>query len=180
MRILILVVIVSAIAGFSAGSSAQETPNFSGAWKAGFAAADSGSRVGVSVGSGWGESFTLIQEENSLTVERVIYLPRDYQPTLKFRYSLDGSESRNTLLMGRGTQEVYSTASWDEQELVITTTYDIANDLNDETTSCVVVQTLSLIKPRQAVGEASLVIETERCGILGGIPSTTRTVYVKN
>jgi hypothetical protein len=109
-----------------------------------------------------------------------LYRPRDYQPTLKFRYVLDGSESRNTIVMGRGLQVQRSTASWENGKLIITMLYDVLDAGSTDPITCEVTQTLSLQKPRQAVGEVSLVIETTRCGILGGLPSTTRTVYTKN
>jgi hypothetical protein len=162
------------------GLSAQEKPNFTGNWKvpelpAAPGAEGDGPRV--SLGSGWGESFTLIQDSDVLTVERVLYRPRDYQPTMKLRYALDGSESRNTLMMGRGLQVQESTASWESDKLVITTVHTVTDVEERRTVRCEVTQSLSLQPPRQAVGESSLVIETRRCGVLGGLPSTTRTVY---
>jgi len=115
-----------------------------------------------------------------LTVERVLYRPRDYQPTLKLRYALDGSESRNTFLMGRGLQVQVSTAAWDTDELVITMVHTVPDVEEGKTVRCEVTQTLSLQPPQQAVGESTLVIETTRCGVLGGLPSTTETVYKRN
>jgi hypothetical protein len=132
------------------------------------------------LGNGWGDSFTIIQESNLLTVERVLYRPRDYQPTLKFRYALDGAESRNTIMMGRGMQVQVSTAAWENDKLIITTVYDVSDAGEGSSVRCEVTQALSLQRPRQAAGESSLVIETARCGVLGGLPSTTRTVYTKN
>jgi hypothetical protein len=170
-----------ATACFVAGLSAQQTPNFSGAWSGpppGPPAQSGGPRA--SVGNGWGESFTIVQHSGTLTVERVLYRPRDYQPTLKFRYALDGSESRNTIAMGRGLQVQRSTAKWEGEKLVLTTLYDVSDADEGRSVTCEVTQTLSLSRPRQAVGEVSLVVETRRCGILGGLPSTTRTVYTKN
>jgi hypothetical protein len=181
MRRSILGLTVLATASFIVGLSAQQTPNFSGVWSGpppGPPARSGGPRA--SLGNGWGESFTIIQHSDTLTVERVLYRPRDYQPTLKFRYALDGSESHNTILMGRGMQVQRSTAAWDGDMLVLTMSYDVLDADRGETVTCEVTQTLSLQRPRQAVGEVSLVIETTRCGILGGLPSTTRTVYTKN
>lgn len=172
---------VLATACFVVGMSAQQTPNFSGAWSGPppLPPAQSGGPR-ASLGNGWGESFTILQHSDTLTVERVLYRPRDYQPTLKFRYALDGSESHNTILMGRGIQVQRSTAAWEGEKLVLTMLYDVSGADGGETVMCEVTQTLSLQRPRQAVGETSLVIETRRCGILGGLPSTTRTVYTKN
>jgi len=132
------------------------------------------------LGNGWGNSFTLIQQANLLIVERVLYRPRDAQPILKFRYALDGSESQNTILMGRGMQVQRSTAAWDSDRLTIAMVYDIPEADVGEATRCEVTQTLSLQTPGQAAGEASLIIETTRCGVLGGLQSTTRSVYTKN
>jgi hypothetical protein len=134
----------------------------------------------VSLGSGWGDSFTLIHDLETLTVERVLYRPRDYQPTMRLHYALDGTESRNTFMMGRGLQAQVSTAAWESDKLVITMVQAIPNDEQERAVSCEVRQTLSLEPPRQAVGEPSLVVETTRCGVLGGLQSTTRTAYNRN
>ena len=181
MRRSALVLSVFAAAVLATGVSAQGRPNFSGAWSGPPPGppASSGGPI-ASLGNGWGESFTLIQDPNMLTVERVLYRPRDYQPTLKFRYALDGSESRNTILMGRGMQVQASTVAWEQDTLVITMLYDVPDADEGRTVTCEVTQSLSLNKPQQAVGESSLVIETTRCGVLGGLSSTTRTVYTKN
>ena len=110
-------------------------------------------------------------------VERIFFVPREIQPPIRYRYALDGSESRNLILMGRGIQVQESTARWEGDELVITVIHAVPDLEDGQAVECEVMQTLSLQPPQQAVGESSLVIETERCGVLGGIPSTTRTVY---
>jgi len=170
------------VAGLLAtGTSAQEKPNFSGAWSGpppGPPAASGGPMA--SLGNGWGDSFTIIQHSDTLTVERVLYRPRDSQPTLKFHYALDGSESRNTVLMGRGLQVQTSTAAWENDKLVITTLYDVPDAEDGHTVKCEVTQALALQPPQEAAEEASLVVETTRCGVLGGLPSTTRTLYTRN
>jgi hypothetical protein len=83
-------------------------------------------------------------------------------------------------MMGRGLQAQFSTAAWESDKLVITMVQAIPNDEQERAVSCEVRQTLSLEPPRQAVGEPSLVVETTRCGVLGGLQSTTRTVYNRN
>lgn len=179
-RRLTVVLAVFAAGILATGMSAQEKPYFTGAWTVSelpAAPAAGGDGPRVSLGSGWGESFTLLQDSNMLTVERVLYRPRDYQPTMKLRYALDGSESRNTFMMGRGMQVQVSTAAWESDKLVITMVHTVPDVEVGRTVRCEVTQTLSLEPPRQAVGESSLVIETRRCGVLGGLPSTTRTVY---
>jgi hypothetical protein len=152
------------------GISAQEKPDFTGAWAV-------SEQQAVTLGSGWGESFTLRQDSKVLTVERVLYRPRDYQPMLKLRFDLDGSESRNTFMMGRGMQEQASTCAWESDKLVITMVYTVPEVEDGKAIECEMTQTLSLQPPGEASGEPSLVIETRRCGVLGGLPSMTRTVY---
>ena len=165
------------------GLSAQERPAFTGTWTvaelpAGTAAG--GKEPQIFLGSGWGDSFTLIHDPETLTVERVLYRPGDYQPTLRLCYALDGTESRNTFMMGRGKQAQVSTAAWENDKLVITMVHTVPDVEGGGAIRCEVRQTLSLEPPRQAVGEPTLVVETTRCGVLGGLPSTTRTVYSRN
>ena len=165
------------------GLSAQEHPNLTGTWTVAelpAVTAAGGNGPQMSLGSGWGDSFTLIHDPETLTVERVLYRPRDYQPTMRLRYALDGTESRNTFMMGRGLQAQISTAAWESDKLVITIVHTDPDAEEGGAIRCEVRQTLSLEPPRQAVGEPSLVVETTRCGVLGGLPSTTRTVYSRN
>jgi hypothetical protein len=96
------------------------------------------------------------------------------QPPLKFVYLLDGSESRNTINMGRGPQEQVSRAVWDRNRLVITTRYSFMPARDAQPTTNEVTQILSLAAP------ASLLVETTRSGAMGGPPSTTKTTYRKN
>ncbi len=98
---------------------------------------------------------------------------------MKFHYALDGSENRNTIVMGRGMQVQKSTAVWEDGKLILTMFYDVADAGSTQPIECEVTQRLSLQNPRQAVGEVSLVIETTRCGVLGGLPTTTQMVYTK-
>lgn len=182
-ELLAVVLAVVAVGILATAMSAQERPNFTGAWtvseqQAAPATESDGSTV--SLGSGWGDSFVLVQDSGVLTVERVLYRPRDYQPTLKLRYSLDGSESQNVFVMGRGMQVQDSIARWEGDTLVITMVHPLPEVGEGQPVGCEVTQTLSLEPPQQAVGESSLLIETTRCGVLGGLPSTTRTVYSRN
>jgi len=161
----------------TARTAAQEKPSFSGAWTT---ASDSTAGPNVSLGSGWGDSFTLIQDSRTLTVERMFYLPRDYQPILKFRYALDGSETRDTVSMGRGMQVQVSTAAWEGDTLVIKTVHAVPDIGDGAGATCEVTRVLSLQPPQMAAWSPSLAIETTRCGFLGGPPSTTHTVYLRN
>jgi hypothetical protein len=163
-------------------AAAQERPDFSGAWTVvapptgpGGGAASSGSP-----GSGWGDSFTVKQHGDTLTIERAFYRRADLQPIMKFRYSLDGSETRNTVLVGRGMQVQVSTTAWESDKLIITTVHTEPDAGNGRVVTCEVTQTLSLVPPQLAAWPPSLVVETKRCGALGGPPSTIRAVFSRN
>jgi hypothetical protein len=95
------------------------------------------------------------------------------QPPLKFAYALDGSETRNSVMMGRGIQQSASTAAWQGDKLVITTTHTFPDPDSGKPTGTEVKQVLSLESP------TSLVVETTRAGVRNGPASTTRTVYRK-
>ena len=163
------------------GAAAQERPDFSGAWAVvAPPTGPGGAASSGSLGSGWGDNFTVKQHEDTLTVERAFYRRADMQPTMKFRYSLDGSETRNTVLVGRGMQVQVSTTAWEGDKLIITAVHTEPDTGDGLTVTCVVTQTLSLVPPQLAAWPRSLVVETKRCGALGGPPSTTRTVYSRN
>jgi hypothetical protein len=162
------------------GASGQARPDFSGRWTivppatapTGRGATGGGGRAG-DMGSGWGSTITLTQSASALTLEWVYYATSDLQPPLVFVYPLDGSEKVNTLMMGRGFEKQVSRAVWDDAKLIITTTQDFPNVVAGRTVTSVVTRTLTLESP------TSLVVETNRSAVLGGQPSTTRTVYTK-
>jgi hypothetical protein len=95
------------------------------------------------------------------------------QPPLKFTYALDGSETKNAVMMGRGIQEETSKARWSADSLIITTTHMFANPETGQPMPMEVRRVLSLESP------TSLVVEVTRSGVLGGPPTETRTVYTK-
>jgi hypothetical protein len=97
----------------------------------------------------------------------------DMQPPLRFVFSLDGAETKNSVMMGRGVQAQTSKTAWEGEKLVITTTHSFAHPETGQTLTSEVNQTLALESP------TSLIIETTRSGVLGGPSSTTRTVYRK-
>lgn len=203
-RIVILLCAFSIAAIVSAQPKKDKKPDFSGVWtevsapgrtqqsqrQQGQAQQDQRQQVQRtqrfrrppgSLGSGWGKQFTIVQTEDGLTVERVFFARGDMQPVLKYRYSLDGSETRNTIMMGRGIQEQVSMTAWDGEKLVIKTIYTSQNTVDGQIVSCEVKQILSLLTDESSPGNPpSLVVETTRGGVLGGPPSTTRTVYSKN
>jgi hypothetical protein len=153
---------------------AQTRPDLSGRWTSDPVAAPAGQRGGPGVrpdlGSGWGSTITLTQDPRQLTVEYAFFTRGDMQPPLKFTYALDGSESRNSVMMGRGLQVERSTAAWHGETLVITTTHAF-KDPAGKAGTIEVVRRLSLESPD------SLVVETTRGGALGGPAATTRVVY---
>ena len=96
------------------------------------------------------------------------------QPPLKFVYALDGSESKNSVMMGRGIQVQTSKTTWDGDKLIITTVHTFENPADSQPMKIEVKQTLALESP------TALIVETTRSSVLGGPPSTTRTAYRKN
>ncbi len=125
------------------------------------------------MGSGWGSTITITQDASRLTVEYAFFGRGDMQPPLKFIYALDGSETRNTVMMGRGIQGQVSKGAWEGEKLVITTIHPFADPDSGKTMTVEVKQALSLESP------TSLVVETTRAAALGGPPTTTKTVYRK-
>ena len=153
--------------------SAQAKVDFSGRWTADAPAAPGRGGGGRGdMGSGWGSPITITQDAAKLTVEYVYFARGDMQPPLRFTYALDGSETTNTVMMGRGIQTQRSRVAWQGEKLVITTIHALADPGTGKPTSTTVTQTLS-------VEAGSLVLETTRAGALGGQPGTTKTTYKK-
>ena len=147
-------------------TSPQAAPDFSGRW-----AADQAAAAGM--GSGWGPSITVTQDTSRVTVEYVFFGRGDMQPPLRFVYALDGSETKNSVMMGRGVQEQSSRAAWQGSTLVVTTTQPFTDPQTGKPATMTVTQALTLESP------ATLIVETTRSGVLGGPPSTSRTIYKK-
>lgn len=149
----------------------QEHPNFAGQWTLAppVAQGNRGAPRG-DMGSGWGSPLTVRQDANRLTVEYAFFARGDMQPALRFVFALDGTETKNTVMMGDGIQPQLSKARWDGNKLVITTAYPFRNPENGQPMTSEVRQTLS-------VESNTLIIETTRSGVLGGAASTTRAVY---
>lgn len=123
------------------------------------------------MGSGWGSTITITQDPRQLTVEYAFFSRGDLQPPLKFVFALDGTETRNTVRMGRGPQVERSKAGWDGQTLIITTTHEFEDPATRKAGTMNVVRHLALDSP------GSLVVETTRSGVLGGPAESTRAVY---
>jgi len=154
---------------------AQAKPDFSGEWTVD-RPAGRGGRGGPppDMGSGWGTTITIVQDRANLTVEYVFFARGDLQPPLKFRYSLDGSETTNTVMLGRGIREQKSRTSWAGDTLVITTVHSFAHPETGQPMTSRVARRLSLESP------ASLRVESTIDGVLGGPATTTSTLYRKN
>jgi hypothetical protein len=127
-----------------------------------------------SPGSGWGTPLTITQDSARLTVEYPFFSRYDLQPPLQFVFALNGTETRNTVMMGNGFQEQFSRATWNGSTLVLTTVYVVANPSGaGDSLRVEVTRRLSLESPTR------LIAQTTRAGVLGGQPSTTRTVYTR-
>ena len=125
------------------------------------------------MGSGWGSPITITQDANKLTVEYMFFGRGDMQPPLRFVFALDGSETKNTVMMGRGIQEQTARTSWENNKLVIVTQHEFTDPVSNKPMTAEVRQVLSLESP------TLLVVETTRAGVLGGPSSTSRTSYSK-
>ena len=162
-----------AVAG-AAGAGAAEGRGGAGGGGAG--QRGGGARGGRGdLGSGWGTDITIAQDASKLTLTYAFFGRGDMQPPIKFVFNLDGSEAKNTVMMGRGMQEQLSKTTWDGGKLVIATVQNAPNpagtgaDVKTETK-----QVLSLESP------TVLLVETTRAGVMGGAPSTTQTRYTKS
>lgn len=172
-----------AVAALATRAGAQPRPDFSGVWatvpavdaaaaKAPLAAGDAKFPTG-DMGSGWGSPLTITQDANHLTVTYTFFVPYDLQAPLTFVFNLDGSESRNTVMMGRGMQVQRATAAWAGDTLVLSTSHALpyANEGGPQTVE--VRQRLTLAP------SGALVVKTTRSGVLGGSTTSTRTAYAR-
>src|SRR5262245_16360958 len=107
--------------------SGQTKPNFSGTWsrvdtdaeQASVATAgDQSSRIG-SPGSGWGSPLTIRHDTTVLVVEYAHFSAYDLQPPLRFTFAMDGSDSRNDLMIGHTQSTQHSRLAWRDDKLVI-------------------------------------------------------------
>lgn len=171
-------------AALPARTPALEKPDFTGTWST--TVLQMRNVIGrvdaptvPSLGSGWGNKISIIQRPDQLEVERVVFGPREIQPRVQYRYALNGSSSENSVSMGRTGKPTTSTSAWQENRLVITTMYPYQHPMSGEWLECKVTQTLWLQGATSTPWEPTLVVETYREAMVGGLPSTNRTVYVK-
>ena len=124
------------------------------------------------MGSGWGASITLSHNVSRLTLEYVLFSAYDLQPPLALSYMLDGSESRNQVMIGHTSQTLRSTSRWNGDTLVLTTLHPFNHPVTGETTSQI-QHALWLTSP------VTLRVDATRAGVAGGLPTTTSTTYTK-
>jgi len=163
-------------------SEALPDPDFSGSWST--TAVSSAPPTGgptpptvPTLGSGWGDRISIRHTPRQLEVERVLFVPREIQPLVRYRYALDGSETENAVSTGRTSRAPVSTAAWDGHRLVLTTRHPYQEREGGGWLSCEVTHTLWLQPAAGPPWEPSLVVETRRGAAFGGPPSVTRTVY---
>lgn len=156
-----------------------QRPDFSGVWRLDETGAaqrsvasrgDAGFRVG-DMGSGWGTTLTFRQQATRLSVEYVYFSAYDLQPPLSFTFALDGSESRNGIMIGHATAEERSRTAWRGDTLVITTLTPAPPADDGRPRTAEMRQALHLDSP------TTLVIETTRVGLGGAQTRTSRSVY---
>lgn len=192
MNRLNLIVSVAAIAllgGIAAETISQAPPDFSGRWTIASAPAaplpspggtapaarpDQGTLAAGDLGSGWGSPLAITQDARQMIVEQTLFSRYDAMAPLRFVYTLDGSESRNDVMIGHSSQVRVSRGAWEGPVLRITTRYPGVDPGSGQAFTMEVVHRLSLESP------TSLVVEVTRAAALGGKPSTTRTVYRKS
>jgi hypothetical protein len=157
----------------------QSRADFSGDWTRVDSAAeqrsvasvgDAAFRTGV-IGSGWASPLTISQQSGQLSIRYAFFARYDLQPPLTLSFALDGSESRNTVMIGHAASVLRSHLTWRDGSLVITTTYPAPPGVAGTPE---VRQVLTLQSP------TSLVVETTRSGIPGTEPAVTRTVWRRN
>lgn len=165
-------------------SKALAKPDFTGSWST--TVVDSRNPISrtdaaatPTLGSGWGDKISVVHKDDELMVERVVFVPREIQPLVRYRYKLDGSKTENAISMGRTEKSPVSTTKWEEDRLVITTMYPFRNPVGGQWMEGKMIQTVWLQPASGTPWEPSLVVETKREGVLGGITSVNRTVYSK-
>jgi hypothetical protein len=165
------------LATASTAANAQTQPNFSGTWTrvdaepertSVAATGDQAFRTGTP-GSGWGSPITIRHDAKTLVVEYTHFAAYDLQPPLRFTYSMDGSDSRNTLMIGHSQSTTQSRIAWRDNKLVITTAVEVPELRGNPHME--VRQVLMLESPE------TLVVETTRGAVAGTPSSVTRTLY---
>ena len=142
----------------------QASPDLSGQWS---------TETAADAGSGWGSSIAITQDARRLVVEYAPFTRYDMQRPLRLEYALDGTETRNAVMIGHATEQSRSRARWNGPVLEITTSHDGRHPVSGKPLTTGVIQRLSLTQ----TGE--LLVETTRT-VAGAAPATTRTTYKKS
>jgi hypothetical protein len=119
-------------------------------------------------GWGWNSPVTITQRADSLVVEYVFFSAYDLQPPVRLAYALDGTESRNTLMIGHASVTQRARVQRRDNGIVIVATWPTPAGV--DATPAEIRQTLSL----DATGR--LVVETSRAAGAGK-NDTARTIY---
>lgn len=189
MRITTVPLVAASIVWSATNTPAQSHPDFSGRWtidssalaapvsdsaaRAARAGGADGGRPADHMGSGWGKTLVIAHDDNRLTVEYEHFVRYDLQPAIKFVFALDGSQSTNSINLGRGSQQQTSRSEWTGEKLVITTRHTFANPDDGRPMTYDVTRRLSLNS------SGALTVDTVIDGVLGGPSTTTHTVYRK-
>lgn len=171
------------VAGAMSAAGAQQRPDFTGEWTRladssatarppVATAGDAAFRRGE-MGIGWGSPLTITHEPGRLMVEYTFFSAYDLQPRLQFTYALDGSESRNSVMIGHASVEQRSRVAWAGNTLVITTFAPGPAGEGGPAVTSEVRQALTLESPHV------LRVETTRVGALGGATTTMQATYTK-
>jgi hypothetical protein len=167
--------IAAALSTLVLTASAQPRPDYSGRWIAvpdAPATAPNTPSPAASFGSGLGPDITITQTAATLTIERAQFSPYDMQPPMRFIYALDGSDSRNTVNMGRGLQDATSRVSWQDGGLQLTTIYRVQDSAGKPMTS-------ELRQVFTLEGADTLIVAATRSAPPGGQAAPSRQVYKK-
>jgi hypothetical protein len=111
-----------------------------------------------------------------LEVSRVFFTAREIQPTQRWTFPLLGGSATSAITMGRSDHPPITSGHWDQNRLVLSTTY-YYRDLENYWREAQQIQTLWLEAPSGTPWEAQLVVETKRPAVEGGMEVVNRTYY---
>jgi hypothetical protein len=99
------------------------------------------------MGSGWGSPIAITQDDQQIRVEQTLFSRYDANPQPRLVYALDGSETRNAVMIGHASQVRVSRATWDGQALRITTRFPGIDPDTGKPFTTEVTQRLTLESP---------------------------------
>lgn len=117
--------------------------------------------------------FAITRHPDRLIVEYQFFSAYDLQPRIRFTFALDGSESRNTVMIGHASVEHRSTVAWSGDTLIIRTTVPAPAGPDGRLRAAELRQALSL----DSTGV--LTVEATRFAATGAVAGTTRTTYTR-